>query len=175
MSDTSPGIRGQAAPEWQVSQWFSLEDGHSELHLESISAPVVYLYCFQSWCPGCHSHGFPTMAEVRQQVRPDDVSFVGIQTVFEGHEINTAEAGVASMTRHGLQDLPLGHDVDADGLLPSIMRTYRTAGTPWTVIIGPDRRVHFDGFQIDAATATTVIDGLLQLPTSGADDPTSIR
>ena len=22
---------------------------------------VVYLYFFQSWCPGCHRHGFPTL------------------------------------------------------------------------------------------------------------------
>ena len=161
MTESLSGMRGQIAPEWAVREWFSLDQGESELQLANIDAPVVYLYCFQSWCPGCHSHGFPTLAEVHGRFQPGDAAFVAVQTVFEGHEVNTAERAVESMQRHGLQELPVGHDVDFAGGLPSIMRSYRTAGTPWTVIIGPDRRVHFDGFRIDADTATATIHQLL--------------
>ena len=162
MSSLSVGVVGQPAPEWEVPEWFSLEDGQTALHLADLTTPVVYLYCFQSWCPGCHSHGFPTMAEVRRRVEPEDVSFVAIQTVFEGHDVNTAQEANTSMGRHGLQDVPLGHDADSAGGLPSIMRSYRTGGTPWTVIIGPDRRVHYNDFQIDAGAATTLVDELLR-------------
>ena len=132
------------------------------LRLEDISQAVVYLYCFQSWCPGCHSHGFPTMASVRNQLVDRDVAFVAVQTVFEGHQVNTAERAIASVKEHGLGGIPVGHDVDPHGGPPSMMRSYRTGGTPWTVIIGPERRVCFDGFRIDETSAIAMIGQLLR-------------
>lgn len=161
MRRASLGITGQIAPDWEVTQWFGLPEGQSQLRLSDIDAPVVYLYCFQSWCPGCHSHGFPTMAAVRARVGDDNVAFVAVQTVFEGHEVNTAERAVASVNQHGLDAIPIGHDVDPRGGPPSMMRLYRTGGTPWTVIIGPERRVCFDGFQIEGAGAVAIIGQLL--------------
>lgn len=156
------GIMGQIAPDWEVARWFGLADGQQQLRLSGIDAPVVYLYCFQSWCPGCHSHGFPTMAAVRSNVGDDRVAFVAVQTVFEGREVNTAERAVASVHEHGLDGIPIGHDVDPQGGPPSMMRLYRTGGTPWTVIIGPERRVCFDGFQIEEAGAVAIIGQLLR-------------
>ena len=41
------------------------------------------------------------------------------------------------------------------------MADYRTGGTPWAVLIGPDRRVLANGFQIDADAAIEGITGLL--------------
>ena len=155
------GITGQIAPDWEVDRWFGLPAGQTQLRLSEITSPVVYLYCFQSWCPGCHSHGFPTMAAVRTQVPDDQVAFVAVQTVFEGHEVNTAERAVASVAQHGLDGIPIGHDVDPLGGPPSMMRLYRTGGTPWTVIIGPERRVCFDGFQIEPPSAAAIIGQLL--------------
>ncbi len=87
----------------------------------------------------------------------DDVTFVVVQTVFEGHDVNTAERALASVAQHGLSDLAVGRDPGRDGGPPDIMRNYRTGGTPWTVIIGPERRVCFDGFQIDPDTATAIV------------------
>lgn len=120
------GIAGQVAPDWEVDQWFGLSGGLSQLRLSDIDAPVVYLYCFQSWCPGCHSHGFPH-----------------------------------AVLQHGLDGIPIGHDVDPLGGPPSMMQRYRTGGTPWTVIIGPERRVCFDGFQVDEGAAVAIIGQLL--------------
>ena len=161
MRRASLGITGQIAPDWEVGRWFGLPAGQTQLRLSETTAPVVYLYCFQSWCPGCHSHGFPTMATVRAQVPSDQVAFVAVQTVFEGHEVNTAERAVASVAQHGLEGIPIGHDVDPLGGPPSMMRLYRTGGTPWTVIIGPERRVCFDGFQIEPSSAAAIIGQLL--------------
>jgi hypothetical protein len=44
-----------------------------------------------------------------------------------------------------LGGIPVGHDVDPLGGRPSMMQRYRTGGTPWTIITGPERRVCFDG------------------------------
>ena len=89
---------------------------------------------------GCHSRGLPTLGEVKRRFGDDDATFVAVQTVFEGYDVNTAERALASVAQHGLSDLAVGHDPSRDGGPPDSMRIYRTGGTPWTVIIGPERR-----------------------------------
>jgi peptide-methionine (R)-S-oxide reductase len=157
----STGIAGRPAPELRVDTWLANTDG--DLKLADIEAPVIYLYCFQSWCPGCHSHGFPTMNEIRRELGArglgDDVAFIAVQTVFEGHDANNAEAAVDSLARHGLDDIPLGHD---SGHPPTIMSDYQTGGTPWTILIGPDRRVMADGFRIDADAAVEAMSAVIE-------------
>ena len=162
MRQTVPGIADQLAPEWNVPTWFNLPDGQSSLTLADITEPVVYLYLFQSWCPGCHSHGFPTMAAVRESVDTSQVAFVTVQTVFEGHNVNTVDRAVPSATEHGLGDIPIGHDPGVAGGPPDLMRSYQSGGTPWTVIIGPERRVCFNGFQITPLAATSIVGQLLR-------------
>ena len=143
------GIQGQPAPELRVPEWLENTDG--ALKIADIAAPLIVLYNFQSWCPGCHSHGFPAIVSLKDDLNArglsSEVQFIAVQTVFEGHDVNTAEKARESVARHGLTDIPLGQD---SGHPPTIMVDYRTGGTPWTVLIGPDRRVLFDGFQFDA-------------------------
>lgn len=169
------GIAGQRAPELRVSEWLN----GPTIRLADIDAPFVYLYFFQSWCPGCHSHGFPTLKQVRDHLdatgNSDLVAFVPVQTVFEGHDTNTAKAGADSLMRHGLGELPLGHD---SGHPPASMVDYRTGGTPWTVLVGPDRTVLADGFQFDAEAVIALLDEFaaskpVQAPT--ADEATNER
>ena len=155
------GIAGMPAPQWNVPTWFNLPEGQSSLTISEIDAKVIYLYCFQAWCPGCHSHGFPTMAAVREKFSDSDVAFIAVQTVFEGHEVNTAERAQAATAEHGFTDIPVGHDPGVNGGPPDLMAKYRTGGTPWTVIIGPERRVCFDGFQIDPDSASAIVRQLL--------------
>jgi len=52
---------------------------------------------------------------------------------------------VESLAWHGLDHLPVGHD---SGTPPRTMTDHRTGGTPWTVLIGPDRTVLVDGFHV---------------------------
>lgn len=101
------------------------------------------------------------MSAVKSRFDATQVSFVAIQTVFEGHEVNTAERATSSVAEHSL-DIPVGHDPGVDGGRPNIMKNYRTGGTPWTVIVGPERRVCFDGFQIDPNAAGALIGQLLR-------------
>mgnify|MGYP002027937591 CR=1 FL=1 len=84
------GILNQKAPSWSVDQWLGLPDGKKALDVADFKGKVLYLYCFQSWCPGCHSHGFPTLQKAMKHFKGDEeVAFVAVQTVFEGFSSNT--------------------------------------------------------------------------------------
>ena len=127
---------------------------------------MIYLYCFQSWCPGCHSHGFPTLREVREHfldAGADDVAFVAVQTVFEGHRTNTATKAKSTVAGFEL-DIPTGHDPGAGGRRPSLMRGYRTGGTPWTILIDKRGVVRFNGFRIRPDKAIAAIEKLRAEP-----------
>ena len=151
------GHTGGPAPELRVDEW--LDGNDLPRRIADIDAPIIYLYAFQSWCPGCHSHGFPTLAAVKEHYekagKADLVEVIAIQTVFEGHETNTAEAALKSVKEHGLEDIALGHD---SGHPPKTMADYRTGGTPWTVLIGPDREIIGQGFQADPTKVIEIID-----------------
>lgn len=156
------GIKGDSAPELRDVQWLANVEG--DLRIEDLSEPIVYLFAFQSWCAGCHSHGFPTLNAVKEMLESEgsanEVKFVAVHTVFEGYDENTTDAAMASATRHGLGDIALGH---TQGNPPALMVDYRTGGTPWTVIVGPrpHRRVLFNDFHADARKAMTAMQPLI--------------
>ena len=156
------GIIGLPAPSWGVTDWYNLPEGRKTLDVSDFEGKVVYLFGFQSWCPGCHSHGFPALKQVEKQFHNnDEVVFIAVQTVFEGFGRNTAEAGAEDVKKFAL-DIPYGYDAGLDGRHSTIMRRYRSGGTPWTVIIDPEGIVQFNGFRIQAKEATALIDRLLE-------------
>ena len=157
----SQGIDGREAPEWGVTQWHQLPDGKESLDLSDFEGKTVYLYCFQSWCPGCHSRGFPTLKAVADHYAGDDkVAFVAVQTVFEGFSTNTFAKAKAVAEKFELS-IPIGHTAgNQQNHTPELMRNYRTGGTPWTVIIDPDGQVRFNGFHITEEDAVQLIDAL---------------
>jgi thiol-disulfide isomerase/thioredoxin len=131
--------------------------GKKALEISDVRGKTVYLYCFQAWCPGCHSHGFPTMREVREHFKGDqDVVFLAIQTVFEGYGTNTMTNGLRALKKFDL-DIPLGLS-GAEAKPSKLMRSYRTRGTPWTIIIGSDGKVLTDGFRVGAEEAIALIE-----------------
>ena len=153
------GIVGQAAPSWGVAQWTNLPQDKKALDLTDFSGKVVYLYCFQSWCPGCRQYGFPTLVDLVDRYQTaEDVAFVAVQTVFEGYQINTAQAGWRMAQEFGL-DIPVGHD-GSNGKRSILMRRYRTRGTPWAIIIDKQGTVRFNGFHITPDAAAKLIDQL---------------
>lgn len=161
ISDRSYGVAGYKAPEWGVNRWLNLPDRTESLSLADYEGKVVYLYFFQAWCPGCHSHGFPTLNAVKEQFAGnDDVAFVAIQTVFEGFDSNTLEAAEKTAERHGL-DFPVGHDVGPDGNRSQTMQDYRSGGTPWTVLIDKNGNVRFNDFRATPDGMAGMIDQLL--------------
>lgn len=150
------GIVGQPAPSWQVSQWHQLPDGLTSLDVEDYHGKVLYLYFFQSWCPGCHQSGFPTLKQMTEQfANADDVAFAVIQTTFEGHDQNGPEQLQPTAERYELT-IPFGQSMGESGS-PQIMRDYRTGGTPWVVIIDKSGKVVFNDFHIDPRVAAETI------------------
>jgi thiol-disulfide isomerase/thioredoxin len=160
MFSPSYGILGKAAPAWEVARWYNLPAGRSTVELEDYSGHVVYLFCFQSWCPGCHSSGFPALLAVMDMFRDaQDVSFVAVQTVFEGFEANTAAKAQETAERYQLT-IPVGHDAGPDDSGSVLMRNYRTGGTPWTVVVGKDGYVHLNDFHVPIGPVCQLIEML---------------
>ena len=147
------GIVGHGAPELKVDFWIDAEGESTDFSLGEHENKWVFLKCFQSWCPGCHSHGFPALKEISDAlVGQTNVVFAGIQTVFEGHSVNTVDKVREIQLQYGLR-MPMGHDPGARGASPATMRDYRTGGTPWMILIDPGRRVVFNDYGIDVEKA----------------------
>lgn len=160
LGEKALGIAGQPAPAWKVAHWDQLPEGKASLDVADFRGKVIYLFCFQSWCPGCHKRGFPLLQRLVERYRADGrVVFVAIQTVFEGFERNTPEKGLAAARKFGLS-IPVGHD-GSGGVTSRLMADYRAGGTPWTVIIGPDGTVKENAFMPEEADAVRTIDALL--------------
>ena len=153
------GIVGEAAPEWNVAEWTNLPTGRTSLHLADLDERVVYLFAFQSWCPGCHSQGFPALVETISSAVDSSVAFVAVQTVFEGFDVNTAQAAQRAAVRYSL-DIPVGHDIGPNGEPSPLMRNHRIGGTPWVVLIDTNRTVRFNGFSLPPTHAKKALDAL---------------
>lgn len=143
-------VMGRLAPELEVPYWIDA-DGNERppLTLKELGAQHRLLFFYQHWCPGCHSHGFPTLQRLVQDPRSKGVTFAAVQTVFEGASVNTPDTLLLDQQRYGLR-IPFGHDDRSLlGLYPSTMENYRAGGTPWFVAIDPLGVVLQDGFAID--------------------------
>jgi len=153
------GVLGKPAPNLGVSTWFNLPEGTRSVDIADYKGKVVYLYGFQSWCPGCHKYGFPTLTKLIDHYRGDDeVAFIAVQTTFEGYGTNTPEKAKETANRYQLT-IPVGHSGSPDE--PStVMQRYRTGGTPWTVVIDRDGIVRYNDFHIQPEEAITLIDRL---------------
>jgi len=153
------GIEGQAAPAWGVREWINLPEGKERLDVSDFRGRVVYLYGFQSWCPGCHRHGFPTLQALIERFEGvEDVAFVAVQTTFEGFGTNTARAAWKVAGDYDLE-IPVGHS-GARGVRSPLMERYRTGGTPWTIIIDKGGTVRFNDFHVSVEAASALIDEL---------------
>ena len=148
------GIYGNYAPELNVDYWIdAVGEPTGEFRLADHSGKWVLLKCFQSWCPGCHSHGLPAVQKISHALKDNpNIAFAGIQTVFEGHMINTVEKVREIQLQYDLQ-MPMGHDPGGPAGRPQTMVDYRTGGTPWIIVISPERTVVFNDYGIDADKA----------------------
>ncbi|MCH9022118.1 MAG: TlpA family protein disulfide reductase [Planctomycetes bacterium] len=157
-----PGILNQQGPSWDVTRWYNLPDGQKNLDLKDLQDKVVYLYCFQSWCPGCHRYGFPTLRKLidHYQGKNQDIEFVAVQTAFEGFGSNSETNAKQTADRYKLK-IPVGHSGSAIQR-SALMRRYRTGGTPWAIVIDRTGKVRYNDFHITPDQAIALIDNLLQ-------------
>ncbi len=147
------GIRGRIAPELEVGYWIDRDGAQTSFRLADHAGKWIFLKCFQSWCPGCHSHGFPALKTIADELGSNpEIAIAGIQTVFEGHYTNTVDKLREIQLRYDLK-IPMGHDPGPQHGHPQTMIDYRTGGTPWMILIDPERRVVFNDYGIDADKA----------------------
>ena len=155
------GIVGHPAPELTAQAWYNLPGGQTTFSLKAHRGKVVYMLFFQSWCPGCHSHGFPTLKKVHDRYGGEgEVVFVALQTTFEGFQTNDKEAARRTVEDFDLE-IPTGHDSGPSDAGSTTMRRYRSGGTPWTVIVDRGGTVRFNGFRIAPADAIRMIETLV--------------
>ncbi len=155
------GILDQKAPSWGVNEWFQLPPGRDSLDVDDFEGKVVYLYCFQAWCPGCHSHGFPTLQKMIKAYGDDpDVAIVAVQTTFEGYSSNGSEQAKQVAGKYRL-DIPVGQSGSRKER-SKLMAKYRTGGTPWTIIIDKKGFVRYNDFHVDPQYAIKLIHDLKQ-------------
>ena len=126
----------------------------TEIKLSDFKGKFKVLYCFQSWCPGCHSKGLPDLKKMVDTLKENDnVTFLAIQTVFEGHDANTYNNMVATQKQYELE-IPFGHDAGNDDISRSnVMTNYDTGGTPWYIFIDKHDNVVFSDFHLNSDAA----------------------
>jgi len=147
------------APEFDVKDWIGADGKKIEqVKLSDFKGKFKIVYCFQSWCPGCHSVGLPSLQKMVNGLNGSDkVAFLAIQTVFEGHHTNTYEKMVETQKKYNLK-IPFGHDAGNDGKSRSnIMKNYQTGGTPWFIFIDQNDNVVFADFNINVEAAIEVL------------------
>ena len=143
------------APEFQVKHWIDAEGNKTTpIKLSDFNGKFKIVYCFQSWCPGCHSKGLPDLKKMVNALKENDkITFLAVQTVFEGHEANTYEKMVETQNQYDLK-IPFGHDAGDDEKSKSnIMKNYKTGGTPWFLFIDTHDNVVFSDFQLNTDAA----------------------
>lgn len=152
------GIEGQKAPSFGVDTWIQTNE-KKPLDIDDYKGKILYLYGFQSWCPGCHSHGFPTLQKLSKHYKNDtSVAFVAVQSVFEGFSFNTINKAKEIIKRYNLT-MPVGHSGSATKS-SEFMINYRSAGTPWTVVIDKKGIVRFNNFHAKVEDLIYFIDAL---------------
>lgn len=149
------GIGGQEAPELDIGYWIDGDGEPSSFSVKASAGKWVFLKCFQNWCPGCHSSGFPSLKAFADEFHGHPkVAIAGIQTVFEGFSANTQDDVRELQMRYELP-VVMGHDAgnpdDENGdHRPSTMVNYRTGGTPWLILIDPTGTVVFNDFRVNS-------------------------
>jgi thiol-disulfide isomerase/thioredoxin len=150
------------APEFQVKDWVDLKGNKtSAINLSDYNGNFKIVYCFQSWCPGCHSKGFPSLQKMVNALKENEkITFLAIQTVFEGYDENTYDKMVETQKQYDLK-IPFGHDAGNDGKSKSnFITNYKTGGTPWFIFIDKHDNIVFSDFHLNADAAIDFLKSL---------------
>ncbi|MCH8530052.1 MAG: redoxin domain-containing protein [Saccharospirillum sp.] len=120
------------APELVISAWYNSK---KPIALEQLRGKVVAIYCFQMLCPGCISHSLPQAKKLHQYFSHEDVSILGLHSVFEHHQVMNNQALEAFIGEYRLS-FPIAVDKPAvKNPIPETMQRYQLEGTPSLLLI----------------------------------------
>ncbi len=130
------------APELAVTRWFNTDTNPT---LADLRGEVVVIEAFQMLCPGCVSHGIPQSQRIQQNFG-DDVTLLGLHTVFEHHDAMTPVSLEAFLHEYRIT-FPVGVDAHTSGVTtPVTMGRYRLRGTPSLVVIDRAGKLRVNAF-----------------------------
>lgn len=136
--------------ELNIKNWVDAEGVKiNPIKLADLGDKYKVIFCFQSWCPGCHSSGFPSLKKMIDALSGDNkVSFIAIQTVFEGFQENTYDKMLEQQKKYELK-IPFAHDAgDDDNSFSNFMKDNKTGGTPWFLIVDDKNNIVFSDFRL---------------------------
>jgi peroxiredoxin len=152
-------------PNLTVSQWFNTDQ---DITLTGLRGQVIVIEAFQMLCPGCVRHGLPLAQKVQKTFETDDVTVLGLHTVFEHHAAMTPVSLAAFIHEYRIT-FPVGVDEAGDGSMPKTMEAFQMRGTPSLLLIdraGALRAHHFGeinemrlGAEIAALLSESTSDG----------------
>ena len=118
-------------PDWSVDQWFNTP---KPISLPDLRGRVVVIEAFQMLCPGCVVHGLPLAQQVHDLFPREDVTVIGLHTVFEHHAAMTPVSLEAFLHEYRIT-FPVGVDTPGLGPLPVTMARYGLRGTPSLLVL----------------------------------------
>lgn len=141
----SPSGQSASLPGWRVSQWFNTR---SPIELLDLRGRVVLVHAFQMLCPACVAHGLPQARRVHEAFQGEEVTVIGLHTVFEHHEVMGPKALQAFIHEYQLP-FAIGIDQEAEaGPLPLTIAQWGLRGTPSVVLLDRQGRLRLHRFGI---------------------------
>lgn len=138
------------APELRVPYWIDADGNERDsLKLSDLGTGYKVIFCFKASCPSCHSHGFPAMKKLVDNLSQKGFGFAVVHTAFDDDPFNAQERIRENQLKFDLK-VPFGHDPKIGGKYPTVMQDYRTRGTPFFLVIDPSGGVVFSDFSLDA-------------------------
>ena len=77
-----------SAPELRIDQWID-ENGKETkaIRLADYKGRFKILFCFQFWCPGCHSVGFPSLQKLVDAFKESNsIAFLRYRLFLKGNK-----------------------------------------------------------------------------------------
>jgi len=141
-------MQSKPAPELQTSEWLNTD---RPCTLRDLLGRVVLIEAFQMLCPGCVSHALPQAGRVARTFRQDEVTVIGLHTVFEHHAAQGSREALEAFLHEYRIFFPVGIDAPSQGGgIPQTMAAYGMQGTPTQILIdrqGRCRKQQFGAVQ----------------------------
>lgn len=142
-------------PELVVSGWLNTRE---ELTLARLRGRVVVLVAFQMLCPGCVEHAIPQAKRLRARFNPEQVTIIGLHSVFEHHAAMSPAALGVFVSEFKLPFAVAIDQPDGEGM-PRTMAAYQMQGTPTLLMFDRAGRLrrHYFGQPDDIMLAAEIM------------------
>ena len=115
--------------------------GDRAVDLADLRGRVVLIEVFQMLCPGCVSHGIPQALRVHRTLDREQVTVIGLHSVFEHHDVMGPDALEAFVFEYKI-GFPVAIDRPVEGRsIPATMARYGLQGTPTTLLVDRSGRL----------------------------------